>query len=65
MAGVAKFEAAKQQGYRVISFEDFKLDGKQLSEAKAKLIMHGAYSDAAGVEILQPSGLAVAMAKQG
>jgi uncharacterized protein len=64
-AGTAKFEAAKQQGYRAISFEDFKLDGTQLSEAKAKLIMHGAYSKAGGVEILQPSGLAVAMAKQG
>ena len=59
-----KFELAKQQGYRPASFEDFKLDGKKLAEANAKLILQGFYSKSGDVEILQPSGLAVATARQ-
>jgi uncharacterized protein len=61
----SRFELAKQQGYRPISFQDFKLDGKQLAETKAKLMMQGFYSKPAGMEVLQPSAVAVAMAKQG
>jgi uncharacterized protein len=64
-AASSKFELAKQQGYRPISFEDFKLDGKQLSEANAKLIMHGVYSKSGDTDVLQPSGLVVALAKRG
>jgi uncharacterized protein YecT (DUF1311 family) len=64
-AGSTKFEIAKEQGYRPISFEDFKLDGKQLSETNTKLIMHGVYSKSGDTEVLQPSGLVVALAKQG
>lgn len=64
-AGSTKFEIAKEQGYRPISFEDFKLDGKQLSEANTKLIMHGVYSKSGDIDVLQPSGLVVALAKRG
>jgi hypothetical protein len=59
-----KSELAKQQGYRPVSFEDFKLDGKTLAEANAKLILQGFYSKSGGVEVLQPTGLAVATAKR-
>jgi uncharacterized protein len=59
-----KFELRKQQGYRPISFEDFKLDGKILAGENAKLILQGFYSKAGEVEILQPTGLAVAIARQ-
>ena len=51
-------------GYRPVSFEDFKLDGKQLSETNAELILQGFYSKSDDIEILQQSGLAVAIAKR-
>jgi hypothetical protein len=51
-------------GYRPVSFEDFKLDGKQLSETNAKLILQGFYSKSDDIEILQQSGLAVAIARR-
>jgi len=59
-----KFERAKGQGYRPISFEDFKLDGKKLAEANAKLILKGYYSKSGDLEVLRPSALAVAMARE-
>jgi hypothetical protein len=64
VAIAGKFEVRKQQGYRPMSFEDFKLDGKTLAGANAKLILQGFYSKAGEVEILQPTGLAVAIARQ-
>jgi uncharacterized protein YecT (DUF1311 family) len=60
----SRFDIAKQQGYRPITFEDFKLDAKQLSETKAKLILHGFYGKSGTIDILQPTGLAVATARQ-
>jgi TPR repeat protein len=59
-----KLSKAQQQGYRQISFEDFKLDGKQLAEGNAKLFLSGAYSKSGDLDVLQPSGLAVATARR-
>lgn len=59
-----KLSKAKQQGYQPESFEDFKLDGKQLAATNAKLIIQGVYEKFGEVETLQPSGLAVAFARQ-
>jgi len=60
----ANVARAKQQGYQPISFDDFKLDGKQLAVTHAKLFMRGFYKKFGGVETLQPTGLAVAIARE-
>jgi uncharacterized protein len=62
--GYTKLEIAKQQGYRSISLDDFKLDGKQLSETNSKLILRGFYTKDDELEVLQESGLAVAIARR-
>jgi uncharacterized protein YecT (DUF1311 family) len=59
-----KLEIAKQQGYRAVSVDDFTLDGKQLSETNSKLILRGFYTKTEGLEILQETGLAVAIARR-
>jgi uncharacterized protein YecT (DUF1311 family) len=64
VAVAGKFELAKQEGYRPVSFDDFKLDGKTLAGANAKLILRGFYSKSGDLEIMQPTGLAVATARQ-
>jgi tetratricopeptide (TPR) repeat protein len=60
----ANVARAKQQGYQSISFDDFKLDGKQLAVAHAKVLMQGFYKKFGEIESLQPTGLAVAMARE-
>jgi uncharacterized protein len=64
VVGSSKLEIAKQQGYRSVSIDDFKLDGKQLSETNSKLLLRGFYTKDDDVEILQESGLAVAIARR-
>ncbi len=59
-----KVDDAKQHGYQPISFEDFKLDGKHLAAAHAKLTMQGFYKKFGEIETLLPSGIAVAFARE-
>jgi hypothetical protein len=59
-----KLSSAKQQGYQPITFDDFKLDGKQLAGTRAKIMMQGIYKKFGDIESLQASGLAVAMARE-
>jgi TPR repeat protein len=58
-----KFDNAKQQGYQSISFEDFKLDGKKLAATGGKVMMQGFYQKLGDIELLQPTGVAVAVAR--
>jgi TPR repeat protein len=59
-----KLSNAKQQGYKSINFDDFKLDGKELAATNAKLVMQGFYKKFGDIETLQPTGLAVAIARE-
>ena len=59
-----KFKSAKEQGYQAMAFDDFKLDGKKLAASNAKVLMQGFYKKFGEVETLQPSGLAVAIARE-
>src|SRR5262249_44216254 len=46
-------------GYSQMTFDDFKLDGKQLALQNMKLAIKGVYFKVGGVDYLFPSGLAV------
>ncbi len=59
----AKLSNAKQQGYQPITFDDFKLDGKKLAASGAKVMMQGFYQKLGDIELLQPTGVAVAVAR--
>ena len=58
-----KLSNAQQQGYKPITFEDFKLDGKQLASSEAKVMMQGFYQKLGNIELLQPNGVTVAIAR--
>lgn len=60
----AKFSNAQQRGYQPITFDDFKLDGKELAANNTKLIMHGFYLKLGESEYLFPSILAVASIRE-
>jgi hypothetical protein len=59
----AKLSSAQQRGYQSISFDDFKLDGKKLAASGAKVMMQGFYQKLGDIELLQPTGVAVAVAR--
>lgn len=50
--------------YRSMTYQDFKLDGKELADRHTKVRLQGFYKKLEGVETLQPSALAVAAAAQ-
>jgi hypothetical protein len=50
--------------YRSITFEDFKLDGKDLAARQDKVRLQGIYKKFGDLDTLQPSGLAVAIARE-
>jgi hypothetical protein len=62
-ATAAKLSNAQQQGYQPITFDDFKLDGKKLAASGAKVMMQGFYQKRGDIELLQPTGVAVAVAR--
>jgi TPR repeat protein/uncharacterized protein YecT (DUF1311 family) len=59
-----RLSTAKQKGYQPISFDDFKLDGKKLALTNGKVLMQGFYKKFGDLETLQPTGLAVATARE-
>jgi hypothetical protein len=50
--------------YRFITIQDFKLDGKDLAAHHAKVQLQGFYKKFDDLEVLLPSGLAVAAARE-
>lgn len=58
-----KLSSAQRRGYQSISFDDFKLDGKKLAASGAKVMMQGFYQKLGDIELLQPTGVAVAVAR--
>ena len=64
LAITEKVNNAKEQGYRVEAFDDFRLDGKELAAGGAKLLMQGFYFKMGNMEYLQPNALAVAEVRE-
>jgi hypothetical protein len=60
----ANMKRFQEMGYKPTGFDDFKLDGKQLAATHAKLIVQGVYKKFGEIESLQPTGLAVAIARE-
>lgn len=58
-----KLRLAQERGYRPIAFNDFQLDGKELARTQIKLMLRGFYSKSGDIDILQPTGMAVAVAR--
>jgi hypothetical protein len=56
----AAYLANKSAPPRPVSFEEFQLDGEQLARNHAKLVVVGHYMKFGGVEVLHPTGSAVA-----
>jgi hypothetical protein len=54
----------QERGYKRITFDDFKLDGRQLAAANSKVAIAGVYLKLGEVEYLFPSGLAVVMMRE-
>jgi hypothetical protein len=50
--------------YRTITFQDFKLDGKDLAAHHSKIRLQGFYKKFGNLDTLQPSALAVAAARE-
>lgn len=59
-----KLRLAQQRGYRPISFNDFKLDGKELAGNQAKVLLRGFYTKSGEIDFLQPTGLSVAVSRK-
>lgn len=59
-----QFKTEQEKGYKRINFEDFKLDGKQLAAAEAKIAMTGFYLKVGESEYLFPSPLSIATMRE-
>ena len=56
-------KSARERGYNPTSFDDFKLDGRDLATTQAKIMMQGVYKKLGEIETLQPSAMAVLAAR--
>jgi TPR repeat protein/uncharacterized protein YecT (DUF1311 family) len=56
--------AAQEHGYRRITFDDFMLDGRELAANSAKVSVEGVYVKQGEIEMLFPSLLAIAIARE-
>ncbi len=57
-------QAEKEGGYKRITFDDFKLDGKQLAASESKIAITGVYLKVGDVEYLFPTILAIATLRE-
>jgi hypothetical protein len=55
---------AQERGYKRTTFDDFTLDGRELAANSAKVSIQGVYVKRGEVEMLFPSLLAIAMARE-
>lgn len=62
----AQLESDRAQGYKVISFEDFELDGKEMADSQQMVIIQGAYIRVGQADWLMPRAVPLeAMAQLG
>jgi hypothetical protein len=60
----AVLDSQERSNYRPITFQDFKLDGKDLAANHTKIRLQGFYQRFGNLDTLHPSGIAVAAARE-